>query len=259
MGYVPPELLNKDSELTYDGMDFWALGILIFHCLCNKTPFAAPNEYLTFKKIEELNYDLPESLSANAKSIIGAFLNADLKKRLGMNGFDGIKTHKFFESVSSWEWVDMRNVVPPNYPKTPKNSPIHDDDHKRELRGSVYGADDEMNAKVKPLELNKPDMNKNKKWQKFLQSEELIEMGSSVEKSKYLGMGSEKSVLLLTSMKRLLLIDPIKMELRKNGSMSASSIVSCTVTSTQAFELRFVKNKIKFKCTGTKASKWKEA
>merc|ERR1712129_515377 len=186
-------------------------------------------------------------------SIIAAFLNADLKQRLGMNGFDDIKAHHFFASVSSWQWGDMRKVEPPHYPKTPKNSPIHNEDgQKKELRGSVFGADEEMNGKVEAL-----DLNQNEKWQKYLQKDELIEMGSSVERIKL--FGNIKSIMLLTSMKRLLLIDPIKMELRKNGNIAGSSIVSCTVTDTQTFELQFAKNKIKFKCSGAKASQWKEA
>ena len=102
--YVPPELLNKDSEVSYAGMDFWALGILIYQCLLNKTPFFAPNDYLTFKKIEEHNIEYPDTLSDNAKSVINDFLIADFKKRLGMrdDGYDEIKKHPFFQSVTSW-------------------------------------------------------------------------------------------------------------------------------------------------------------
>ena len=100
--YVPPELLNKDSEMSYAGMDFWALGILIYQCLLDKTPFNAPNEYLTFKKIEEHNYEMPDILSESAKSIIDGFLTQDFKKRLGMKGYHQIKQHPFFKSVQSW-------------------------------------------------------------------------------------------------------------------------------------------------------------
>ena len=55
-------------------MDFWALGCLIYQCLVGKSPFAASNEYLTFKKIESLEYEVPNSLSQNATDIIQKFL-----------------------------------------------------------------------------------------------------------------------------------------------------------------------------------------
>ena len=102
--YVPPELLNKDSEISFAAMDFWALGILIYQCLLNKTPFNAPNDYLTFKRIEEHNIEMPDTLSDNAKNVINEFLIADFKQRLGMReeGYDEIKKHPFFQSVASW-------------------------------------------------------------------------------------------------------------------------------------------------------------
>ena len=153
----------------------------------------------------------------------------------------------------------MKSVDPPKYPQTPKNSPIYDEDQKRELRGSVYEAMNDKNPKSPSASTKELNEVLYTKWRKFLKKDELIEMGSSVERSKYFGMGSEKSVLLLTSMRRVLLIDPIKMQLRKNGDIARSSIVSCSVIDTQAFELRFVKNKMKFKCSGPKAHKWKEA
>ena len=55
-------------------MDFWAVGCLIYQCLVGKPPFSASNEYLTFKKIEAMEYDLPDSLSADATDIIQKFL-----------------------------------------------------------------------------------------------------------------------------------------------------------------------------------------
>ena len=62
----------------------------------------APNEYLTFKKIEEHNYTVPDTLSDAAKAIIDAFLKKDFGARLGMKGFDEIKNDSFFSSIESW-------------------------------------------------------------------------------------------------------------------------------------------------------------
>ena len=180
----------------------------------------------------------------------------------------------------------------PEYPAVPKDSPVHDEEKRRELRAEyvdfvsidecvcnffflcfdgklrsnyedIGGGQNDNNQEDKPPQkekLEKKDSNMSlEKWQKFLNKDEQIEMGSTVEKSIYFGMGSQKSVLLLTSMRRVLLIDPVKMQLRKNGDIPRSSIVSCVVIDKETFELRFVKNKMKFKCSGPKADNWKKA
>jgi len=267
--YVPPELLNKDSDLSYPAMDFWALGILIFHCLCNATPFEAPNEYLTFKRIEEHQYSAPDSLSDAAKAVIDAFLTKDFRSRLGMKGFAEIQRHPFFDHVASWEWADLKAVEAPNYPQTPEQSPIFDEEkrNERELRGSIYGGDDGLDGdqKVDALAVVEPSASNQDlhgKWKQFLSGDEEIEMGSTVERNRFFGMASEKSVMLLTSAGRVLLIDADKMEIRKNGNIPRASIVSCNVIDKESFELRFVKTKetkVKFRCSGPKAGKWKAA
>ena len=174
----------------------------------------------------------------------------------------------------------MQRVKCPLYPSTPKNSPANDEEEVKKLRQSVYDRDDDFAGdKVQAMDLNNDDnkiteestvikkqdstqeMNDAlyKTWGKFLNKDEKIEMGSTVEKSKYFGMGSEKSVMLLTSMRRVLLIDQVKMQIRKGGEIPRSQIVSVTVIDKETFQLNFVKNKMKFKCSGPKADKWKKA
>jgi len=273
--YVPPELLDKAAEVDFAAMDLWALGILVFHCLCDETPFAAPNQYLTFKNIEEWqsqNITVSEYTKKEAlqdQGLIDALLKADLNERLGMpsmGGYDALMAHPFFAEIASWDVSEMHSVKVPSFPATPKNSPVHDEEKKGDkmLRGSVFTEDEnENNEKVKE---NGKDTKEEKKeseyakWEPFLNasSGECIEMGSTVSRSRYLGMGSEKSVLLLTS-HRVLLIDPTKMKLRKNGDMRRQSVQGVVVEDKETFVLRLEKSKLKFKCSGPKAQKWKAA
>ena len=176
----------------------------------------------------------------------------------------------------------MKKVKCPEYPSTPKNSPANDEEEVKKLRQSVYDRDEDfVGDKVIAMDLNNNNNDDNKlteeprmekqdsthemneklyqTWGRFLNKDEKIEMGSTVEKSKYFGMGSEKSVMLLTSMRRVLLIDQIKMKIRKGGEIPRSTIVSVTVIDKETFQLNFVKNKMKFKCSGPKADKWKKA
>ena len=166
----------------------------------------------------------------------------------------------------------MKTASAPEYPQTPPHSPVHDEEkrNERDLRGSIYHGDDgldgvgkgvsaialEPNATTKPESVATAELFK--KWKRFLSAEEEIEMGSTVERNKFFGMASEKSVMVLTA-ERVLLIDAQKMALRKNGNIPRASVVSCSVVDKETFELRFVKNRIKFKCSGPKAEKWKAA
>ena len=173
------------------------------------------------------------------------------------------------------------SVQAPTYPSTPKNSPANDEEQVKKLRQSVYTGDEALSSgsNVKPLDndlndLN--DVNENsvsrqsstqelndalyKNWSKFLNKEEKIAMGSTVEqKTGLFGMSTTKSVMLLTTMRRILLIDTDKMKIRKNGDIPRSSIVSCNVIDKHSFELIRVKKNLKFKCMEPKAHKWKKA
>merc|ERR1719391_1054598 len=115
-------------------MDLWALGILVFHCLCDATPFAAPNQYLTFKRIEEwqaqnITVSQYADKTLQDQGLIDALLKADFKDRLGMpdtGGYDALKAHPFFGDVDSWDVTEMAQVKVPAFPATPKTSPVHD-------------------------------------------------------------------------------------------------------------------------------------
>ena len=52
--YVSPELLN-DSYTDYK-CDIWAFGCILFQMIAGKPPFKASNEYLTFQKVQKIQY-----------------------------------------------------------------------------------------------------------------------------------------------------------------------------------------------------------
>lgn len=299
--YVPPELLGMDnnSTVSFPAMDFWSIGVLLYQCLYNITPFNAPNEYLTFKKIEEHNYEFPANreISDEAKDLISKFLNPIVNERLGMNaGFLEIKEHLFFidhmSSLSTnnasldeiWSWNALKTRKAPTYPATPLNSPVNDPIQARNRPSSAYMADGlPMDANVTPIDINvasnfsgaknelEDEMKQSAKssksnsasdsqydrWNEFLHSSEKIEMGSAVELSKMWGMSCEKYVMLLTNMRRILLIDSIKMQLKHD--IPRSSIVECLIVDKHNFKLRQVKKNMKFRCIGATSQEWKKA
>ena len=120
------------------------------------------------------------------------------------------------------------------------------------IKHSDAGSDDEDSA----------GEDQNSLWYKmkaFLRHNENIQMVSEVETSKYFGMSAEKSVMLLTSSGRLLLVDPNTLLFRKQGKMHVMNIASTTVIDYTNFKLDFVTKKMKFKCSEPVAYQWKRA
>lgn len=56
--YVSPEVLNGDA--AHPAIDLFSYGSIIYQMLCGTFAFNAANEYLTFQKINKLDYKIPE-------------------------------------------------------------------------------------------------------------------------------------------------------------------------------------------------------
>lgn len=77
----------------------------------------------------------------------------------------------------------MQKVAVPEYPETPKHSPVHDEEKRndRNLRGSIYGGDESVDEEevtaIKMEEHKSSTQELYRKWNKFLNEEEEIVMG----------------------------------------------------------------------------------
>ncbi|KAK6525564.1 pkb-activating kinase-like protein [Arthrobotrys megalospora] len=92
--YVSPELLTDKSACK--GSDLWAFGCIIFQLLAGRPPFKAGNEYQTFQKIVNLEYQFPPGFPKVARDLVERLLVLDPTKRLNI---ENIKSHPFFEGV----------------------------------------------------------------------------------------------------------------------------------------------------------------
>uniref|UniRef100_A0A0N5B0X9 non-specific serine/threonine protein kinase n=1 Tax=Syphacia muris TaxID=451379 RepID=A0A0N5B0X9_9BILA len=109
--YVSPEVLR--GEAVEQACDYWALGVIIFQFLTGEFLFNEVSEYLTYKKIVEAHYALPEEFPSEAGDLIQKFVVVDVKNRLGstyMGGDLNVKAHNFFSGVNFDELV---NLAPP--------------------------------------------------------------------------------------------------------------------------------------------------
>src|SRR5437762_601834 len=94
--YVSPELLT--SKNACKASDLWAFGCIIYQLLAGRPPFKAGNEYQTFQKIVNLEYDFPLSFPERARDLVRKLLVLDPEQRLSIRQ---IKRHPFFEGQ---EW-----------------------------------------------------------------------------------------------------------------------------------------------------------
>lgn len=116
--YLPPEvILNRGHN---GGADHWSLGVLIYEMLTGDTPFyrEGMEQMDLFRAIVKGRFTPPKSVSAEANSIIKAFLTRDPAQRLGSlaGGEDDIAVHPWFKDVD-FDQLQHKDIKPPKIPK----------------------------------------------------------------------------------------------------------------------------------------------
>lgn len=113
--YVSPELLTNKNACK--ASDLWALGCIIYQLLAGRPPFKAANEYQTFQKIVNLEYEFPMGFPPVAKDLVERLLVLDPARRLSI---DHVKSHPFFNGIvwgkGLWKQKAprLKSYVPPN-------------------------------------------------------------------------------------------------------------------------------------------------
>ncbi|GMF17928.1 unnamed protein product [Phytophthora fragariaefolia] len=99
--YMPPETIDN-KEPTF-ASDMWAFGCIVYQLLTGETPFSGGSAYLTFLRVQDGNYYLPEYLSDAAKDLVSKLLQKDANTRLGgtqANAMSAVKVaHPFFKGI----------------------------------------------------------------------------------------------------------------------------------------------------------------
>jgi serine/threonine protein kinase len=114
--YLAPEIIQSKGHGK--GVDWWALGILIYEMLAGYPPFYDDNPFGIYQKILAGKIEFPRHIDANAKDLIKKLLTADRTKRFGClkAGAGDIKTHKWFKGID-WDKMLARQVKAPNTPQ----------------------------------------------------------------------------------------------------------------------------------------------
>ena len=130
--YVSPELLNHKKACK--ASDLWAFGCIVYQLLAGRPPFKAGNEYLTFQKIVNLDYQFPKGFPDVARDLVERLLVLDPASRLSI---EHVKNHEFFDGVS-WGRGLWRLKAPKLKPYVPAATAPMKLDAPSAVNGSSY-------------------------------------------------------------------------------------------------------------------------
>ena len=121
--YLSPEILLGQEHGV--GVDWWALGVILFEFLFGLPPFIGDTPEMVFERIvsapipwgerlEALRESSDVELSDDAIDLIKKLLVRDPRKRLGHRGAAQVKAHPFFKGV---KWDRIYNEEPSFVPQ----------------------------------------------------------------------------------------------------------------------------------------------
>ena len=122
-GYMAPEIiLNKGYGL---GVDWWALGILLYEMICGVDPFADDSPMKIYENILEGKIKFTSDFDDISKSLIKHLVERDISKRYGnlKNGVEDIKNHEFFKSLD-WDKLLKQEISAEFVPKIKQDNKL---------------------------------------------------------------------------------------------------------------------------------------
>jgi len=116
LNYMAPELFT-DKYPHGSGIDYWAIGVLIFDLYSYSLPFEASTQKEMRDNIIGIKINWSKLINEDVKKVYGnidpavdlikKFLKEDPAERWGDHNLDEIKKHKFFDGFN---WNDVQNI-----------------------------------------------------------------------------------------------------------------------------------------------------
>uniref|UniRef100_A0A669D275 non-specific serine/threonine protein kinase n=1 Tax=Oreochromis niloticus TaxID=8128 RepID=A0A669D275_ORENI len=111
--YMAPEVVNRRGHTQ--SADWWSFGVLMFEMLTGSLPFQGKDRKETMALILKAKLGMPQFLSPEVQSLLRALFKRNPANRLGPDGVEEIKRHRFFASVD-WNKLYKKEVRPPFKP-----------------------------------------------------------------------------------------------------------------------------------------------
>lgn len=104
--YLAPEIIQSKGHGK--GVDWWALGVLVYEMIAGYPPFYDENPFGIYQKILAGRLEFPRHFETHARDLVRKLLTADRTKRLGIlkGGAEDVKKHKWNRGVN---WHDVFN------------------------------------------------------------------------------------------------------------------------------------------------------
>ena len=115
-----PDYLAPESILGVGmddfGVDWWAVGVILFEFLHGYPPFHADTPADVFDRIlsRQIAWDSDIPIAPDAYDLMNRLMCMDRKQRLGANGVEEIKTHPYFHGI---DWAHLTDTDGPFVPQ----------------------------------------------------------------------------------------------------------------------------------------------
>ena len=142
--YISPEMISNQGHGK--AVDWWSLGILMYEMLFGQPPFYSIDIERTYDLILNAEVNIINNrikVSKDCEDLILRLLDKNPKTRIGSNGIEEIKAHKFFSSVN-FEGLLNFEVPAPFTPNVTSNYDINnfpDEFIYEESNDSMIGGD----------------------------------------------------------------------------------------------------------------------
>jgi len=106
--YLAPEVVLSKGHNK--GVDYWALGILIFELTAGYCPFVGEDNMQIYKLIVENKIDFPTNVTPTLRDIVREFTKTSQLTRLGLKrpGTKLIREHSWF---TGFDWPSLENLT----------------------------------------------------------------------------------------------------------------------------------------------------
>jgi len=111
--YMAPEVLFQQGHGFC--VDYWGLGMLVYEMMTGLPPWYTTDRSKLFKRLKSAPLEIPSFFSQASAHYVGALLERNPRRRLGVTGIRAAMEHDFFREIS-WKSLYAKRVRPPILP-----------------------------------------------------------------------------------------------------------------------------------------------